>query len=125
MRFYDLVSRHRYDAAAALWSSNMKGNYPPSTNIYGRFDQTQHIHVQITNVSHGKGTATVGVTLAEQKTDGTMSGFVGSWHLVQGASGWLLDSVDLTPSQVSNGAAVGQNAQNQGKHKGNGAKGSD
>jgi hypothetical protein len=125
LSFYGLVSRHQYDAAAALWSSTMKANYPPSTNIYGRFDQTRQVKVQITSVSQGTGTATVGVALSEQKADGSVNGYVGSWHLVQGASGWLLDSVDLTSAPVSSGAAVGQNVQDQGKHKGHGANGND
>ena len=125
LSFYEMVTRHQYAAAAALWSSNMRANYPPSTNIYGRFDQTQGMNVQITNIDRGNGAATVGVNLTERKTDGTVARYVGSWHLVQGASGWLLDSVDLTPAQASNGAALGQIVQNPGKHKGHGAKGSD
>lgn len=120
LSFYDLVTRHRYDAAAALWSSSMKAKYPPSSNIYGRFDQTQGISVRITNVSQGNGVATVGVALAERRTDGTVNGYVGSWHLVQASSGWLLDSVDLTPAQVSNEGQIGQTPHGPDKHQGHG-----
>jgi serine/threonine protein kinase len=102
-KFYDFVNHQRYDEAASLWSGTMKAQYPPSVYIDGRFAGTQEIHVHITNVSQGDGTATVTVTLDERKTDGTEAGYVGSWHLIQSQSGWLLDSVDLTPTQVSNG----------------------
>lgn len=98
----------------------MKAKYPPSSNIYGRFDQTQGISVRITNVSQGNGVATVGVALAERRTDGTVNGYVGSWHLVQASSGWLLDSVDLTPAQVSNEGQIGQTPHGPDKHQGHG-----
>jgi hypothetical protein len=52
----------------------MKANYPPSSNIHGRFDHTQGLNVRITNVSQQANTATVGVALAEQNSDGTVNG---------------------------------------------------
>ena len=119
-KFYDLVTHHQYAQAATLWSSSMKTRYPPSSNIYGRFDHTQHIDVRIGNVSQQGRTATVDVTLAERKTDGTVSGYAGTWNLVLGPSGWLLDSVDLGPTQISGGAGADQSAHDAGKHKGSG-----
>jgi serine/threonine-protein kinase len=119
-KFYDLVTQHHYAAAASLWSSNMKANYPPSTNVYGRFDNTEQMNVRITNVSQQGNTATVSIVLAERKTDGSVSGYAGTWNLVRSPSGWLLDSVNLAPTQVSGGAAVEQQGHGKGKHKGNG-----
>jgi hypothetical protein len=119
-KFYDLVTQHHYAAAASLWSSNMKANYPPSSNIYGRFDNTQQMNVRMTNVSQQGNTATVSIVLAERKTDGTVSGYAGTWNLVRSPSGWLLDSVNLAPTQVSGGAAVEQQGHGKGNHKGNG-----
>lgn len=119
MSFYRLVTQHRYAAAAALWSNGMKANYPPATNISGRFDHTQRMNLRITNVTQQGDTATVGVALSEQKTDGTVNGLTGSWNLVRGPSGWLLDSVTLNPAQVSSGAGVEQNPPDHGKHKAN------
>jgi serine/threonine protein kinase len=118
-KFYDLVTHHRYAEAATLWSSAMKAAYPPSTNIYGRFDNTQQIDVHIGNVSRQGDTATADVTLAERNTDGTVTGYVGSWNLVRGSSGWLLDSVSLSPAQVSSADGTQQKAFGKGKHAGN------
>jgi hypothetical protein len=98
----------------------MKAQYPPSSNIYGRFDNTQQINVRIGNVSQQGQTATVDVALVERKTDGTVSGFTGSWNVVRGSSGWLLDSVNLSPAQVSSGSGADQQVHDKGKHKGNG-----
>jgi hypothetical protein len=99
----------------------MKANYPPLSYIHGRFDHTQGLNVRITNVSQQANTATVGVALAEQNSDGTVNGYAGSWNLVRGPSGWLLDSVNLSPAPVSGGAGAEQNVHGKGKHKGNGA----
>jgi serine/threonine protein kinase len=120
LSFYSLVSHHQFASAATLWSSNMKANYPPSTNIYGRFDNTQQMSVRITGVTQSGNTATVGVALVEQATNGTVSGYTGSWYLVRGSSGWLLDSVSLSPTQVSAGAGPPKDGPpGHGKHKGN------
>jgi hypothetical protein len=119
LNFYNLVSQHQFGSAAALWSSNMKANYPPSTNIYGRFDNTQQMSVRITSVTQSGNTATVGVALAERTTDGAVNGYTGSWYLVRGSSGWLLDNVSLSPARVSAGAGPKDGPHDHGKHKGN------
>jgi serine/threonine-protein kinase len=118
LNFYNLVSQHQFASAANLWSSNMKANYPPSTNIYGRFDNTQQISVRITSVTQSGNTATVGVALAE-RTAGGVSGYAGSWNLVRGSGGWLLDSVSLSPIRVSTGAGPVEDTSGHGDHKGN------
>jgi hypothetical protein len=118
LSFYNLVSQHQFGSAASLWSNNMKANYPPSTNIYGRFDNTQRISVRITSVTQSGNTATVGVALVEQTTSGAVNGYTGSWYLVRSSSGWLLDSVNLSPARVSAGAGPEQHGPGNGKHKG-------
>ena len=121
--FYRLVTLHRYAAASALWSASMKANYPPSTNIYGRFDATQAMSVRITGVTNGNRTATVGVGLVETKTDGSVQGYVGSWGLVKSSSGWLLDSVSLNPASVSHGPGHSGHGKGNGGQGGNGGNG--
>jgi hypothetical protein len=97
----------------------MKAAYPPSTNIYGRFDNTQQIDVHLGNVSQQGDTATADVTLAARNTDGTVTGYVGSWNLVRGPSGWLLDSVSLSPAHLSGADGTQQKVPDKGKHAGN------
>ena len=41
--FYHAIDVHDYAAAAALWSPRMRGEYPPSRYIAGRFDATTRI----------------------------------------------------------------------------------
>jgi hypothetical protein len=96
--FYGDVTQHRYSAAAGLWSANMQQNYPPGTNIWGRFDATSAIQVQIGTVTQNGNSASVGVHLTEIKNDGTTHTYSGTWYLVRSGSGWLLNSVALTGS---------------------------
>lgn len=100
-RFYQLVNQRQFDQAAQLWSPRMKAQFPPDDEINGRFSQTQSIEVRIGAVQGGgnDGQATVAVELTETRgTPATTSRYVGSWLLVRGPSGWLLDQPNLRPA---------------------------
>lgn len=93
-RFYSLVVQHNYSAAAALWTSHMKSTCPPSSCIWGRFDNTTRIVLhrnRIVSLNRSAGTARVAVDLSEYRTNGTVRRWVGSWDLVLTSRGWLLN----------------------------------
>jgi len=97
-QFYDAVSQHQFDAAAQLWSGRMKAEYNTHENINGHFAPTQRIDVTIGNVVNtGDGRATVPVQLTDVRADGSLR-YVGSWQVVRGPSGWLLDQPNLQPA---------------------------
>lgn len=96
--FYELVANRQYGAAAQLWSPRMRANFPPSENIDHRFDQTQSVIVQRADVvseDPANGNAAVAVDVLESRQDGAYH-WVGTWHLVRGPSGWLLDQPQLS-----------------------------
>ncbi len=94
--FYNLVGQKQYDQAAALWSSNMLANNPPSSSINGHFSQDSAVLVQSSKlISQSNGNATVYIKVTEVRPSGNLS-HAGYWYLVRGPSGWLLDSVDLS-----------------------------
>jgi serine/threonine-protein kinase len=96
LSFYDLVNRKRFDEAAALWSPRMQANYPPSTNIYGRFDRTRQIIVRgIAQSAESAGAATVTVDLLETLDSGVTRHWVGQWQLVWDGTRWLMDAPNL------------------------------
>ncbi len=94
-RFYDLVERHDFDAAARLWTRRMRQEYPPEGNIDGRFAPTTRIDIDrlaIESVNRGAGTAVVSVALTEYRESGpSPRRFVGHWDLVLSDRGWLMD----------------------------------
>ncbi len=73
--------------------------YPPGENITRRFSQTRGLTVQrIETIAHdpAAGRATVAVELVEVVgTPPLTRRYVGTWQLVQGPSGWLLDQPNL------------------------------
>ncbi len=91
--FYARVSAHQFDAAAALWSDRQRAQYPPDQNIAGRFARTTQIVVDNAQiVSQTNDRATVTVVLREYVTGGgEPPSLRGTWQLVRGPSGWLLD----------------------------------
>lgn len=94
--FYELVQQKRYDEAAALWSPRMKANYPPSTNIYGRFDRTRQIVIRsISPVATNSGGATVAIDILEVLDSGVTRRWVGTWLLVWDGTRWLMDAPSL------------------------------
>jgi hypothetical protein len=94
-RFYQDVSAHDFAAAAALWTSRMQARYPPAEYIDHRFAATQEITLQAERtLSNSGGVATVYVDIVEV-IDGQTRNWVGTWQLVDTASGWLLDRPNL------------------------------
>jgi hypothetical protein len=93
--FYQAVAQHQFDAAAAYWSGRMQANWPPSVYIDQRFTPTQSMTLQGANVvSQGDGTAVVSIDLVEVY-NGSTRHWVGSWQLVRGSGGWVLDAPNL------------------------------
>ena len=77
--FYDLINQKRFDEAAAQWSPRMQANYPPSTNIYGRFDRTRQIVIRdISAVPQNTGGATVAIDILEVLDSGVTRRWVGT-----------------------------------------------
>ncbi len=96
--FYRLVTARQYADAARLWSARMQANYPPATNIDGRFADTRSISADSAVVtSQGLNTATVSVYLTEVTSSGTRH-WSGTWTMVRSGSGWLMDSPQLGPA---------------------------
>jgi len=96
--FYRLVTERRYGDAAAMWSARMQANYPPATNIDGRFADTRSISADSAVVtSRGLNEATVSVYLTEVTSAGTRH-FSGTWYLIRNGGGWLMDAPSLGPA---------------------------
>jgi hypothetical protein len=93
--FYRLVGDHQFDAAANLWTDRMKAQYPPDGNINGHFGQDQRVEASVgTAQDTGDGRATVAVEVTEVRASGAVRA-TGTWLLVRGPSGWLLDRPNL------------------------------
>ena len=95
--FYELINQKRYDEAAAFWSPRMQANYPPSTNINGRFDRTRQIVIRsVAPVPPRAGGATVAIDILEVLNTGVTRRWVGQWQLVWDGSRWLMDAPNLS-----------------------------
>jgi hypothetical protein len=93
--FYQYAGQHQFDAAAQLWTAQMRAQYPPEGNINGHFGQDQRVEATVGNVTMtGDGQATVTVDVTEFRSGGTVRA-VGSWQVVRGPSGWLLAQPNL------------------------------
>jgi hypothetical protein len=98
--FYALVSQGQFDSAAALWTPRMRAQFPPRENIDQRFSRTQAIQVNRAEVlNQDQSRATVAVDLTESDAVAGRRRYVGNWHLVHGANGWLLDQPELQIAQ--------------------------
>jgi hypothetical protein len=79
----------------------MQANYPPGENINGRFAGVQSITAQrleVVSLDQASGRAVVAVDLIEVTgSPPTRRRWVGTWQLVRGRSGWLLDNPSLAP----------------------------
>lgn len=96
LTFYQLVSNHQFDQARQLWSAHMQATWDPYQNINLRFGDTQTMEVLRNSlVSRSDGRATVDVSLIEVKQNSSTIPITGSWQLVRGPNGWLLDQPDL------------------------------
>lgn len=99
LSFYQLIEQKSFDEAAALWSPRMQASYPPSTNIYGRFDRTRQIVIRgIEVVAQSAAAATVAIDILEVLDSGVTRHWVGQWQLVFDGSRWLMDSPNLRPA---------------------------
>jgi hypothetical protein len=100
--FYGLVGERRFAGAAELWSPRMRQAFPPAANIDGRFDQTHELRLQrvdVVTVNPGQGQATVAVELVEVIGNPPVQRrWTGTWQLIRGEAGWLLDRPDLAPA---------------------------
>lgn len=94
--FYTLVSHHQFQQAAQLWTASMRSQFPPATDINGRFSDTSRINIlELKPLSQTATTATVQVDLLEviQEPKGPHTKqYAGTWNLVRGPNGWLLNS---------------------------------
>lgn len=98
VHFYTLVGEHQFAQAAQLWSPAMQAAYPPAQDLDGRFAGVQEMLVRQSAVTASGGNrATVAVDVVE--VDGgsppSTREYVGTWQLVAGPSGWLLDQPNL------------------------------
>jgi hypothetical protein len=94
-RFYRAVSGHDFVAAAALWTPWMQTQYPPVEYIDHRFAATEAINLRAERVlGNGGGVALVYIEVVEI-IDGQTRRWVGTWQLVDTASGWLLNRPNL------------------------------
>ena len=94
--FYGLITQERFDEAAALWSPRMQANYPPSTNIYGRFDRTRQIVIrEVSAVPQNTGGTAVAIDILEVLDSGVTRRWLGTWQMVWDGSRWLMDAPNL------------------------------
>jgi hypothetical protein len=117
-QFYTDVAYHNFEAARSLWSSDLLQSCPSATCINQRFANTTYIRINgISLQSQSSATATVNVDLTETLASGTTNRYTGTWHLVTGSGGWLLDSPSLNAAPAGGSAEDGPPAPPQaGKH---------
>jgi serine/threonine protein kinase len=112
LSFYRLVSAHRFAEAAALWSPHLRVQDPPYTYINQRFQATRSIVITsyAYTIDKANGTAAADVQVLETLDSGVPQAWTGTWNLVLGPSGWLLDSNDLVqrPALVQAGPPHGR-----------------
>jgi hypothetical protein len=105
LSFYRLVEQHQFDRAAQLWTPRMWAAFPPSENIASRFGQTHQIVVEraeVVALDGRAGRATGAVVLREVfGSPPTARRYTGTWDLVRGDDGWLLDQPDLKLQKTS------------------------
>ena len=76
----------------------MQATFPPAENIDQRFSQTQSLAIERADVvsqDAASGKAAVNVDVLESTRAGARH-WVGTWYLVRGPGGWLLDQPQLT-----------------------------
>ena len=93
--FYRHISQGEFDAAADLWTDNMKRRYPPDENIRQRFSQTWSIRLEdarLASMSQDSEQASVAVQIVEvQGAPPTPQRVTGTWWLLRGSNVWLMD----------------------------------
>lgn len=94
-QFYEAISSHQFDVAVSLWTAAMQAQYPPSVFIDERFSATQQVELAAEHVvADGGGTAVVYVDVVEV-IGGEKRRWLGTWQVVDTASGWLMNSANL------------------------------
>jgi hypothetical protein len=96
-QFYSFASQRNFDAAAGLWSARMKAEYPPGENLNGHFGALRRVDASTgaAQIDPSGTRATVPVEVIETLDSGATRRLQGSWQLVRGPSGWLLDQPNL------------------------------
>ena len=93
VHWYGLVADGEFDSAYALWSPQMKNNWPRQIHLDDRWRNTDQVIVHANSITYQEpGFANVYVRFTEIKDDGTQLVFEGHWDLVLGSSGWLLNA---------------------------------
>jgi hypothetical protein len=99
LTFYALAAAGQFDGAARLWSPQMLVAYPPGEHVTQRFSQTRELTVrraEVVSLDETTGRASVAVDLVEVLgTPPVTRRYVGTWQLVRGPGGWLLDQPNL------------------------------
>lgn len=100
--FYAYLQQRQFEDAAGLWTAHMRSQYPPAENINSRFARTQSLmltSLDVLQLDAANGRATVALRLTEVVgPPDTTRQYVGTWSLVRGPGGWLLDQPNLQPS---------------------------
>jgi hypothetical protein len=96
--FYYLLGRRDFQAVVWLFSARMHDTMPSDPSVLrDRTPPGQIMIQQLTMVSIDppKNNATVGVDVLEQISPALTNRYVGTWKLVRGPAGWLLDEPDI------------------------------
>jgi len=98
--FYASIGNGQLDQAARLWSPRMQAQYPPATNLHGRFDQTRSMTVHSARIiAQAADSATVAIELSEVTGNPAVTQrWAGTWQVVRSSAGWLLDNPSLQPA---------------------------
>jgi hypothetical protein len=120
--FYTAVATHQWNAAEALWTPHLAQACPPAQCISGHFMSTSSISLHTDRVVKQSNTdATVAVDLTVNTSDGPLQ-YTGTWGVVHGPGGWLLDSPSLTQATAAilSGPPGQVKGHDKGKNKGHG-----
>ena len=91
--WYELVENDEFDAAYALWSPNMKANYPRQEHLDNRWSGTAEVRMEQLYVAQQSDTyAAVQANFTEVYEDGSSVRRVGWWDLMMAPDGWLLEA---------------------------------
>ena len=94
-RFYQAVSGHDFVTAAALWTPRMQAEFPPTEYIDHRFAATQAINLRAERALGDRGGLALVYVDVVEVIGGQTRHWVGTWQLIDTASGWLLNRPNL------------------------------
>jgi hypothetical protein len=100
-RFYDRLGRGDYEAVVSLWSDRMKATVPSDPRQLQARPGSYQLTVQraeLVSLDEGAGGAVVSVEVLEvvEQFLPRQRRYVGTWDLVRGPAGWLLDRPSLS-----------------------------